>query len=129
MKRILICCFALLCMISTGNAAICYSDEHCPNNVSVCMLNCSDRAVNLLNQPASHGNCQILITSDGPSYQSCFFDECNSTLCLPKVYGQVGVHCCCTQNLCNNEFDILSEAPPPSGIICCVCVLLLLMVF
>ena len=133
MKRITIFCFALLSVVSVGDAATCFSTFGCPGNETVCMLNCSEIAVNDFNQPASHGNCRITLTFDGFTIQGCYIHECNSNhpeQCVPEIVGNhVGAECCCTGYLCNDGFDYVvptnsTNNTLPGDFAVSVCVLL-----
>ena len=122
MKRIAVFCLALFSVISIGDAATCFSTIGCPENDTLCMLNCSEIAVNDHQQPASHGNCKATLTVDGVTTQGCYIDVCNTThpdRCVGEIFGNhIGAECCCTTYLCNS--NILPSNDTQSGIICCI---------
>ena len=109
----MICCFALLSMVSISYAAMCISTAGCPANDSLCVLNCSEIAINDFNRSTSYGNCELSVTSKGTVNQGCHIDECNSSypgLCVPEILDDHGVKCCCPEDFCNNDFDFPSES-------------------
>ena len=124
MKRIAIFCFTLLSVVSVGDAATCFSTVGCPENDTVCLLNCSEIAVNDFNQPALHGNCRITLTFDGLTIQGCYIDVCNTSRpgqCDARIVGDhVAAECCCTEYMCNDDFDFPSDNTTQSGIIFCI---------
>ena len=129
MKDITIFYCALLSVISLSEAAFCRSTVDCPNGDAFCTLNCSRQAEVDFNQPASHGNCRISVTSEGERVQGCFIDECNNShpdLCIPEfaLDGDV-VTCCCTEDDCNDNFSVRPENyTDVTGDIYCVCMLI-----
>ena len=126
MKRITVFCFVLFSVVSVGDAAICFSTIGCPGNDTLCMLNCSEIAVNDFNQPASHGNCRSTLTFEGDTVQGCYIDVCNTShpeMCLVEIVrDHVAAECCCTKYLCNDGFDfvISPDNDTQPGIICCI---------
>ena len=129
----MIFCCVLLSVASTSNAASCISTVDCPGNETLCILNCSEIAVNV-NRSASHGNCRLFLTSEGVTVQGCYIDECNAShpeLCVPEGFTDhtegIATGCCCAEDLCNSHFDFADETTTlptnTSGILCVnVCV-------
>ena len=123
-ERLVVFYFVLLCAISVGDAALCFSNQDCPNNDSVCVMNCSVVAVEDFNQPASQGNCQFSFTSRGALVQGCFINDCNTSYpetCVPETTANgTGAACCCTVDQCNDDFHSPPEdnttAPPSIAI-------------
>ena len=119
MKGIVIFYCALLSVIGMGEAALCKSTEECSDDdTTLCVVNCSDVAITMFNQPASHGNCRISITTEGERVQGCYIHECNTShpdLCVPEIaLGNDAVSCCCTEDECNSNFAFPSEDPENS---------------
>ena len=116
-ERLVIFFCLLLCAVSVSDAAICLSNQGCPNNGTVCLINCSAVAVEQFNQSASQGNCRLSVTSR-TTYEvyGCFINDCNTSypeMCLPELTAdETGFTCCCTIDVCNNDF----HTPPPSSI-------------
>ena len=117
------CCSVLLFMAKISNAAMCFSTMDCPANDSVCILNCSEIAVNDFNQSTSYGNCNLSMNVNGIVNQGCHIDECNSSYpqwCVPEIFDDHGVKCCCTDDFCNDDFDLPIEntvLPTPTGVV------------
>ena len=120
MKGIVIFYCALLSVIGMGEAALCRSTEKCSDHdVTLCVVNCSDVAITMFNQSASHGNCRISITSEGERVQGCYIHECNTShpdLCVPDTaLGNDAVSCCCTEDECNSNFAFPEENSTSTG--------------
>ena len=115
-----LCSILLVSMITVTNSASCLSNDvvDCPdinNGVPFCVVNCSQVAIEQYNQPASHGNCQLLFELGGIRRQACFIDECPFTECIPVVREDVSaIECCCTEDFCNLNFTAPSTSPTPS---------------
>ena len=127
MKGIVIFYCALLSVIGMGEAALCISTEDCSDDTTLCVVNCSDVAVTMFNQPASHGNCRISITAEGDRVHACYIHECDNShpgLCVPDTaLGNDAVSCCCTEDECNDGFDFPDEnSTTTSDIDCVLCV-------
>jgi len=71
MRELIVISCTLLLMVSFSDAAQCISTVDCPMNMSVCILNCSEVAVEQFNQPASQGNCRAFASDGGTLMQSC----------------------------------------------------------
>ena len=117
MERFMIFCYVLLSMAIISDAALCISTVDCPGNDTLCILNCSEIAVNDFNQPASHGNCRNFLTFEDVTVQDCYIDQCNAShpeLCVPaEAFNDhtagIATGCCCAEDLCNSRFDFLDE--------------------
>lgn len=101
-------CCALLFMVGISDAVMCISNVNCPNNGTICLLNCSVIAVQQFGLPASHGNCRLLVTNTDDIIHSCYIDECTTSfpeLCVAlSVEGEHATACCCTDDYCNTQF-------------------------
>ncbi len=135
MRGIVIFYCVLLSVTGMSEAAVCRSTEDCSDDTTFCAVNCSDRAIRMFNQPASHGNCRISIISEGEKVQGCYIHECNTShpgLCVPEIaLDGDAVSCCCTEDECNSNFSFPTENSTSTGdtdcVLCaCMCMLILL---
>ena len=130
MRGIVIFYCALLSVTGMSEAAVCRSTEECSDD-TICVVNCSDVAVNTFNKPASHGNCRISITSEGEKVQGCYIHECNTShpgLCVPETaLDGDAVSCCCTEDECNSNFEFPPTSAGDTDCVLCVymCMLIL----
>ena len=114
---LLLCSVLLVSMISVTNAVLCFSTdaEDCPGSTDnpFCIVNCSQVAIERFNQPASHGNCGLFFEVGGTARRhACYVNECPFTECIPiTMEGASTIDCCCTEDLCNQEF---ATPPTPS---------------
>ena len=120
---LLLCSILLVSLTSVTNAANCLSTD-CPGSSdSVCVIDCSEVAVEQFNQPESHGNCGLFYelginstnsTSNTTKRQGCFINECPFTECIAVTRENANtIDCCCTEDLCNHEFTTPSPTPTP----------------
>ena len=110
-----LCLILLISLASIANATICISNEDCHDGTDLCFINCSQVAIEQFNQPASHGNCGLFFQLVSSALRHlCYIDECETTQCIPVISGGI-VGCCCTEDLCNDEFSQRPTSPPPGN--------------
>ncbi|XP_065919901.1 uncharacterized protein [Dysidea avara] len=105
--KILLFC-VLFTALSVGDGAICFSSEDCPANQTLCVQNCTTKAIEN-NMPASYGNCAVDLNET--DRYICHLSPCatnNPSICTAASFQDTS--CCCTQDYCNSGYN-LSDGP------------------